>query len=1291
MARLTVGAQLTLNLASGSPYLMGLTLGVGQGPTQLVLGPRDGQVPFTLADVVSGVGDMLGIPELKQVSSLASSAPWSEIFAVQIAPYLTVAVGGTGGPAGAVQLVIKLYKGGTYGVSLGGPVGGVITISPSFTVFDLIVGYESGKGLDVRARVRFDEQARPAELAAGTLPALGAGAAADPAPAGKTQIVSYPFPMPPAGGSNFQVKYLGLGQRFGPPPYTGSGDPLVEIFNQLESTFTSSDPATLLSQLANYYDPARGWFIGAHVLLRGWEVRALFNDPSIYGLQVACSVDQFKGLAFEILYQKLGPHLGVYYAAVTLPEQFRQINVGVVALTLPSFRIWIYTNGDFKVSVGWPMGPDSIGVQAYIFTGGGGFYFARLRSGDNPQSGQKALAAGASMAPAPGAPAMVQQYNPIIEFGLALWLGVGRSFSQGPFSASLSLTLQGTFQGILAWNAPDGDPARTSSISRAPDYYWFAATVSLVGQLQGSVDLKVISISVLVRLSVSASVAFETGYNTVIGVEARVDVEARVKIVFFTISVGFHATVSQSFAVTSGNPADASVSGPQNEAFQGMNDWVAAPALLSLAAVQAPAPRRPPAVRPHPDRVAAAVSGRTPLSVSFVLQPTVTYAAGVGTVAAVATLAIPAPGPGSPANTELEQLFTGVAGWLLATYAPGTHAWADVAAALGAGSDPPPDSFAPGLEAFLGGAFTFTLSGVDGTQPPPQNAPSAAVFPMPPQLQMQWTGGGAPLAFASRTTPADYAQVVSDYFAQLSIQGLVSSDGPGNGPGMEGAADPTPPPGPSLTEFLFTDWFLTVARQMARELADGGGTEGMPDAALATNVGGMVSRFMLNGLRLPDPATVPPDLQDVDLATLAIAPGYALSGQQFAVPDPTAACEATLTLAPGGGPLSIAFASGSSAVATLPVETAPPAPSPFATGAATVSALPSVTSQPLWFAQRTRMPWVSPAGTTFVVPLPPGVLQAVAGAPAALSVTATPPATSAAAAAAVDAAPALTLVSRVARVPVARTGQVEDGAAAPTFVPNVYQVLGTDDETRARVEALLKAPAAALSGAVLTVLYNAATTGYQSDAPFAARPVLLAKTNLSTTTQPATANDAFLFRALAAPDPLGPTQALLSEVPDFLRLLWEVSVVHAGGFYLQYADAQGSGLPDHVFTGDTADLTFLVTFPPASAAPVASPWHNALTVGQPGQGSLFIAVMDGSGGQLTTWSPSYPAGCIGFALEWGEQVQRLTSTAPRALYQDDWVDHLYHLVQFRVAGVRNQFTESLWSSALSPSMDSGGD
>ena len=40
--------------------------------------------------------------------------------------------------------------------------------------------------------------------------------------------------------------------------------------------------------------------------------------------------------------------------------------MGAWSITLPSIAVWIYTNGDFKVSLGWPLGERSFTIQ-YLF------------------------------------------------------------------------------------------------------------------------------------------------------------------------------------------------------------------------------------------------------------------------------------------------------------------------------------------------------------------------------------------------------------------------------------------------------------------------------------------------------------------------------------------------------------------------------------------------------------------------------------------------------------------------------------------------------------------------------------------------------------------------------------------------------------------------------------------------------------------------------------------------------------------------------------------------------------
>ena len=209
-------------------------------------------------------------------------------------------------------------------------------------------------------------------------------------------------------------------------------------------------------------------------------------------------------------------------------------------------------------------------------------------------------------------------------------------------------------------------------------------------------------------------------------------------------------------------------------------------------------------------------------------------------------------------------------------------------------------------------------------------------------------------------------------------------------------------------------------------------------------------------------------------------------------------------------------------------------------------------------------------------------------------------------------------------------------------MPFVYRLDGTDDATRAQIASLLATPGV-LDDAELSILYDAAGSGYESDAlDLAKHPVVLAKTSLSTTSQPGSLATPFALAALAAEDRLGPTAARLDDVAAFARLLWELSVVQTGGFYLRYATADGQELPASIFhaagavepgeqaTGDAAELTLAITFP--AEAPLQG-WHNAF-LNPKEEGSLYLGLAESGGGALQALHPTYPPGCVGFEGTW---------------------------------------------------------
>jgi LysM repeat protein len=114
-----------------------------------------------------------------------------------------------------------------------------------------------------------------------------------------------------------------------------------------------------------------------------------------------------------------------------------------------------------------------------------------------------------------------------------------------------------------------------------------------------------------------------------------------------------------------------------------------------------------------------------------------------------------------------------------------------------------------------------------------------------------------------------------------------------------------------------------------------------------------------------------------------------------------------------------------------------------------------------------------------------------------------------------------------------------------------------------------------------------ATEGVQTD-PAGQVTMGIAQVNLSTETSP----PARVAKALAEEKP--PTGlGLLNKQSEFIRLLWEASITRAGGFYLYYYNAAAKGgLPDRVFNDKgEANLTLIAIY----AKPPSEDEQNRLT------------------------------------------------------------------------------------------------
>jgi len=1224
------GLRLSDQDTSSEPLGLRFELALGQGPTQFTIKPS-ANFRFSLADVLGALASVLKIDALNKVATLTDKQPWALIFKTKISPEISVLVSSSESVA---QCILTLYNGDSSnpGIQLGGQYG-PITIEPKFTVFNLIISYNKNKGgLDVSAKVQFDDQPSSTYLKT--------SASDQP----KTQIVKFPFPVPDQGTSTFKLNYLGLGQRFGPPLPTNVNDfstALQTIFTDLEKNLTTNDPQTILEKLVkDYYHPDRDWFVAADLEFKGWRVRMLFNDPVLYGVEVSCSVDAFKGLDLIILYVKLGPHLGVYYGKLTIPEQYRQINLGAVALTLPTVQIWIYTNGDFKVNVGWPLGSDSIGIQVYIFTGGGGFYFGKLRSGDNPQTQNAPV-----------------QYNPIFVFGLGLWLGVGRSFTKGPLSANLSLTVQGTFQGILAWQ-------ESNNTSNPPDYYWFAATVGLVGTLQGEVDLKIIKISILVRLTATAGIAFETDYNAVLNVRATVEVKASVKVLFIKISVSFSADVSQTFVLSHGGLGDASLNGPQNPSFKNLNDGGAESNTQPLMQV-----RRRGSFRAVSR--ALLVSDPPTINLNFVLYPAATYTSGVakGQSQATALLMMSSPEYGVPSTgtdkTAWELLLDAYASWLLETYSGGTGSWESVLEQL---NEAPPDFEVAVVENFLAKQVRFSITGIDlSVKSDPVNM---AFFPILPNLQMEIDGDNqAAIRFDLPTVSAEFLDDLSAYAAQFSVSGLMSDASEA----VKTLFKAFEAGSVSLNSLLFTDYFLMIGKQLAQQMSDEAPEAVQPGIDIASNIAGFVSRFLLNGL-------VAPTLDD----NTKWSGLYELTGQQFPVnvANPTASANLAINstyLPIAGQPdfskLDIQIAENP---AVIPVAAAPAQPD---TLPALISLTEPLSPAQLWIGVRNRLSW-QPDGQSaqFIVPLPNRIQQLLNSQPLSLAIQTDYP-HEGQSGNLLTATPGLLIGIKLFQIKQNETFNIDEkGQTDSSYLPFVYTIGGADEETRDRIEALLNA--GALTGASISLLYNAPSSGYLSDHQNP-QGTFLVKTNLSTSSEPTSLYTTLRFKALARSldNDLGPVSALQSDPADFLRIVWENSIVNAGGFFLYYNNAANQDFPASMFVGGQADLQVLVNFP---ANTLYQKWHNVfVTSASDVVNALYIGPRTAAGVPMQDYQPTHPTGCIAFEAN---PAARLLSAAGDDLpYSEESIAQLYHLLQYQIAANANQgLKASGWSPSISP-------
>ena len=635
-------------------------------------------------------------------------------------------------------------------------------------------------------------------------------------------------PPPAVPGSGTQVldlEFLGVGQRVA---ISGSvPTEMDKIIDALEAAMRppadpNKNPVTQLDKIS--YDAGSNWLIGTRfTVMSTLRMDLIFNDPVVYGLLIQLSGEKaglFAGLRFEILYRKVTDTIGVYHIELTLPDEMRHLEFGEVSVTLPVVTLDIYTNGNFRVDLGYPPSltdfSRSFSVQVFPFTGFGGLYFAML-NGETSTSVPKVTSG---------------HFGTVVEFGFALQVGVGKTLSLGILSGGISITVGGAIQGVLGWYTPND--------SNLPSvrYHHLTGTAALIGKVYATVDFGILQASVSLTVYASISLDVESYRVILIEVSAGVSVAVSIKILFIRIHFSFSATITESFSIGSNATPPWTLAAPGG----GAGDA----ALLRGRRVYRPTPlllRQPPyaLLRRRPPRGLqlgrtrlASIAGTSTISIPVLAIPIVTQALSQDfsfpsgpTVPLSTTTPVLGLLLGLQTSTDPAQGANPLMGFLLnwAIDAIGhehdTASAAVIEEILQTLSEPTACDSYFGYAALTGlfedNEIVFTLTprpvSGNGSELP------AAVLAMIPELRLSTPDFSIDFT-ADRRVGSDYEQTIRDYFADLSAK--FGTDGTPPQAANDTSAE-------SLATFVFRYQFYMLAKsvvQAARDLL-GGSTLGL--------------------------------------------------------------------------------------------------------------------------------------------------------------------------------------------------------------------------------------------------------------------------------------------------------------------------------------------------------------------------------------------------------------------------------------------------------------------------------
>ncbi|MEP7340692.1 MAG: LysM peptidoglycan-binding domain-containing protein, partial [Acidobacteriota bacterium] len=652
-----------------------------------------------------------------------------------------------------------------------------------------------------------------------------------------------PPAVPGAGTKLLDLQYVGVGQHVS-LDVTGLTS-VTQVINALEKTVvpltnTSQNPLEQVGGLQ--FDSTTNWLVGAKfVILDTFGLSIVFMDPQVYGLLINVAGPKagiFQGLSFEIIYRKVTDTIGVYHIELKLPDAMRHLQFGQVSITLPIVIVDIYTNGNFRINFGFPANAqdfsNSFGLQIFPFIGYGGFYFALLDGATSTSVPQ--ISNGS--------------FSPVIEFGFALSVGVGKTITIGPLSAGVSVTVVGILQGVFAWFHPS-DASTEKAL-----YYWLQGTIAVVGNIYATVDFVVVKANLSLTVYASITLTIEAYKPIIIHMQAGVEVKISVKILFITLHFSFKATISLTFTIGSASqPPWKVIEQPAQRSLQ-MRSQVSlhnpAPTQSALALPQADqglSMRRPMSFSLAASAVAATASD-PPLA--LMLTPVISQAlpadflANPGGTAPLPTCnlmllinnAIPSEAQNAEqasvpvtdaAQTPFNILLGKLLQWAIQFIGKeaGDTVYASELEAIHEQLDDPKviaQIFAyPNLTNFFTSFNVVFEVDLRPTTTPPNGNVSASFFPMFPELDLK-LGNGVTHFWSDPPVDNDYVTGLTAYFAQLMVdyENSVQQDPQQTGANARQpktlANDSDSPT--SMAGYLFSSYFAMLTKSVVQNAQD---------------------------------------------------------------------------------------------------------------------------------------------------------------------------------------------------------------------------------------------------------------------------------------------------------------------------------------------------------------------------------------------------------------------------------------------------------------------------------------